>query len=115
MAAVKVACTLFLAIVSHADGYGGVETGSKMSLALSMALHVATTNQRGIGLFSLAMNKQHFIQRLLAMRTGIDLHLIRTGWITEEERTLLTATARTLSKAHLWIDDRADLSLKELR
>jgi len=88
---------------------------SKMSLALSMALHVATTNQRGIGLFSLAMNKHHFIQRLLAMRTGIDLHLIRTGWITEEERTLLTATAWTLSKAHLWIDDRADLSLKELR
>ncbi len=88
---------------------------SKMSLALSMALHVATTNQRGIGLFSLTMNKHHFIQRLLPMRTGIDLHLIRTGWITEEERTLLTTTARTLSKAHLWIDDRADLSLKELR
>jgi len=88
---------------------------SKMSLALSMALHVATTNQRGIGLFSLTMNKHHVVQRLLPMRTGIDLHLIRTGWITEEERTLLTATARTLSKAHLWIDDRADLSLKELR
>ncbi len=88
---------------------------SQMNLALSMALHVATTNQHGVGLFSLDMNKHHVVQQLLAMRTGIELHRLRVGWITDEERTLVTATARTLSKAHLWIDDRADLSLAQLR
>ena len=88
---------------------------SKMSLALSMALHVATTNQHGVGLFSLDMNEHRVVQYLLAMRTGIDLHRLRTGWLTDEERTLVTATARTLSQAHLWIDDTADLSFVQLR
>ena len=87
----------------------------KISLALSMVLQVATTNQKGVGLFSLAINKHHVVQRLLAMHTGIDLHRLRVGWITDEERMLVTATTKMLSKAQLWIDDRADLSLKELR
>ncbi len=90
-------------------------SASEMSLALSMALHVATTNQYGVGLFSLAINKHHVVQQLLAMRTGIDLHRLRVGWITDEEHALVTATARTLSKGQLWIDDRADLSLTQLR
>jgi replicative DNA helicase len=90
-------------------------SANQMSLALSIALKVATTHQHGVGLLSLMMHKQHIVQQLLAMRTGIDLHCLRTGWITDEERTLLIATARTLSKAHLWIDDTADLSLLQLR
>ncbi len=90
-------------------------SASQVSLTLSMALHVATTNQHGVGLLSLDMNKHRLVQQLLAMRTGIDLHCLRTGWITEDERTLVTATARTLSKAHLWIDDTVDLSLVQLR
>jgi len=88
---------------------------SQVSLALSLALQVATTNQSGVGLLSLDMHEHHVVQRLLAMRTGIDLHRLRVGWVTEEERTLVTETAKTLSKARLWIDDTADLSLKELR
>jgi replicative DNA helicase len=90
-------------------------SGSQVSLAMSMALHVATTNQHGVGLFSLAMNKHQVVQQLLAMRTGIDLHRLRVGWLTDEERTLVTATAKMLSKAHLWIDDTVDLSLVQLR
>ncbi len=57
---------------------------SQVSLALSMALHMATTNQPGVGLFSLDMHKHQVVQRLLAMRTGIDLHRLRVGWVTEE-------------------------------
>jgi len=87
----------------------------QVSLALSMALHLATTSQSGVGLLSLDMHKHHVVQRLLAMQTGIDLHRLRTGWIDDEERMLVATTAKTLSKAHLWIDDTADLSLKELR
>jgi replicative DNA helicase len=87
----------------------------RMSLALSMALHVATTSKQGVGFLSLDMHKHHIVQQLLAMHTGIHLHRLRTGWITDEERTLLTAAVRSLSKAHLWIDDTADLSLVQLR
>ncbi len=87
----------------------------QMSLALSMALHVATTSKQGVGFFSLEMHKHRLVQQLLAMRTGIDLHRLRTGWITDEEHARVMATARTFSKAHLWIDDTPDLSLAQLR
>ncbi len=87
----------------------------KISLALSMALQVATTNQQGVGLFSLAMNKRYVAQQLLALRMGIDVHRLRDGWITDDERMLVTTTAKTLSQAHLWIDDTADLSMVQLR
>jgi replicative DNA helicase len=88
---------------------------SPMSLTLRIALHVALTNRHGVGFLSLDMHKHHLVQRLLAMRTGIDLHRLRTGCITDEERPLVIATARTLSKARLWIDDRVGPTLPHLR
>jgi replicative DNA helicase len=90
-------------------------SADQISLALSMALTVATTSKQGVGFLSLDTHKHRLVQQLLAMRTGIDLHHLRTGWLTDEERTLLTAAARTLLKAHLWIDDTPDLSLVQLR
>jgi len=89
-------------------------SADQMVLILSIALTVATTSKQGVGFFSLDMHKYRLVQRLLAMCTGIDLHSLRTGWISDEEHTLLTATARTLSQAHVWIDDTA-LSLVQLR
>ena len=90
-------------------------SGINRSLTLSMAINVATTSPHGVGLMCLDMNKHHVMQRLLAMRTGIDLHRIRTGWITDEERPLVMSAARALSKANLWIDDRAGPTLAQLR
>ena len=90
-------------------------SADQMSLALSIALQVATRSKHGVGFLSLDRHKHHLVQHLLAMQTGIDLHRLRTGWISEEERTLLTATARTLSQVHLWIDDTAYLTLVQLR
>jgi replicative DNA helicase len=90
-------------------------SADQVSLALSIALTVATTGKQGVGFFSLDIHKHRLVQQLLAMRTGIDLHRLRSGWITDEEHALVMATARALSKAHLWIDDTPDLSLVQLR
>jgi replicative DNA helicase len=92
-----------------------LSSGINRSLLFRMALNVATTNPHGVGLMCLDMNKHHVMQRLLAMRTGIDLHRIRIGWISDVERPLVISAARTLSKAHLWIDDRAGPTLAHLR
>jgi replicative DNA helicase len=86
----------------------------EMSLALSIALNAATTYQRRIGLFSPEMNKYQVVQRLLAMSAGIDLYHLRTGWINDDEHRRITQAARTLSKTSIWIDDRADLTPKQL-
>jgi len=90
-------------------------SGVKISLALSMTLQVAKIREQGVGLFSLAMNKHYIMHQLLAMQTGLDVHRLRDGWLTDDERTLVMVTAKTLSLAQVWIDDTSDLSVMQLR
>ena len=85
------------------------------NLVHSIALNAATRGRHGVALFSPAVNKYRLVQRLLAMSAGIDVHLLRTGQVSDDERRHIKATANILSTAHLWIDDTSDLSLEMLR
>jgi replicative DNA helicase len=85
------------------------------SLSLSIALNAGTLFQRGIGLFSLEMNRYQVVQRLLAMSADIDLYRLRTGQLNEEESKQLSIAGKTLAKAHLWIDDRIGPTMDQLQ
>jgi replicative DNA helicase len=85
------------------------------SLSLSIALNAGTLFQRGIGLFSLEMNRYQVVQRLLAMSADIDLYRLRTGQLNEEESKQLSIAGKTLAKAHLWIDDRFGPTMDQLQ
>jgi replicative DNA helicase len=87
---------------------------SPTSLAMSMALHVATHGLCGVGIFSFTMNKYQVVQHLLAMSADVDLYHLRTGWITDDEHRRVTQAARMLSRTRIWIDDRADLTPAQL-
>ncbi len=87
----------------------------EVSFCLSLALKAATAYHRGVGLFSLEMNRYQVVQRLLAMSAGIDLHRLRTGRIHEDERKRVTTTIKTLARANVWIDDRINPSTAQLR
>ena len=89
--------------------------GDEASLSLSIALNAGTLFQRGIGLFSLEMNKYQVVQRLLAMSVGIDLYRLRTGQLNEEESKQISIAGKTLAKAHFWIDDRIAPSMDQLQ
>ncbi|HEY6540964.1 MAG TPA: DnaB-like helicase C-terminal domain-containing protein [Ktedonobacteraceae bacterium] len=86
-----------------------------VSLALSIALHVATTSQRGVGLLCLTMNKVRITQCLLAMHAGIDKHRLRAGQLKDDEWQRVMVAAQELSRIKLWMDDPSDLCLTELR
>jgi replicative DNA helicase len=82
---------------------------------LSIALNAAVKYQHTIGLFSLEMNRNQVAQRLLAMGAGIDQQRLRDGQMEQEEWKRITAAAKMLSEAKIWIDDTADLSTVQLR
>lgn len=85
------------------------------SLSLSIALNAGTLFQRGIGIFSLEMNRYQVVQCLLAMSAGIDLYRLRTGQMNEQESKQLSIAGRALAKAHLWIDDRIGPTMDQLQ
>jgi replicative DNA helicase len=85
------------------------------SLVHSIALNIATGGRRGVALFSPGMNKHRLTQRLLSMSTGIEVHRLQTGQLSDEERRRVMAKASILSTMSLWIDDTSDLSIKVLR
>ena len=86
-----------------------------INLALSIVSNVAMISQHRVGIFTLAMNKHHLVQRLLALATRLDLQCVRTGVMTVDDRNHLVRSARTLSHAKIWIDDTADMSVLQLQ
>jgi replicative DNA helicase len=87
----------------------------KTSLALNIAEHVAVDQGVPVAVFSLEMTAEALATRLICSRARIDLHSLRHGILRREQVTGLTAAADLLSKAPLFIDDSAGLSILQLR
>ena len=88
----------------------------KTSFVLSIALHAALSTQCPIGIFSLQLNRQRLVQRLLTMSARTDFYRLRTGKLADEEWKCVVAAAEQLTQeAGIWIDDTADLSTEQLR
>src|SRR5579885_20440 len=85
-----------------------------VELALSIALNVASDSRHRVGFVGLALNKYQVAQCLLAMRSGIDQHRLRTGQVKAEEWQRVKEAARELSRINLWIDDPGYLRAVEL-
>lgn len=86
----------------------------KTGLALTIAYNAAQ-ERRNVGFFSLEMNKEQLISRLISMTARINQQQLRAGWISDEEWFSLVESAKTLSSLPIWIDDTAMLSTIQLR
>ncbi|MBI1754865.1 replicative DNA helicase, partial [Candidatus Azambacteria bacterium] len=56
----------------------------KTSLALNIALNVATKKKLPVGIFSLEMSKEQVVDRFIATEAHVDLWKLRTGKLTDE-------------------------------
>jgi len=72
----------------------------KSALAFIIAEHAVRVCGKNVAVFSLEMSDEQFIQRLLAMRSGIDSHRLRTGAIHDDDWTALIGSANELSQFH---------------
>jgi replicative DNA helicase len=56
----------------------------QVSLVHSLALKAATGSRRSVALFSPDVNRYLLVQRLLAMNTGINVHRLQAGQLSDE-------------------------------
>jgi replicative DNA helicase len=91
----------------------------KTALALNIAAHAATEDQKVVGFFSLEMSKESLVIRLLCSEARIDSHRFRTGFIDRDHESRewkkLTQALGRLTEAPLHIEDTPALSIMQIR
>jgi len=87
----------------------------KTTLALNMALSLATREKLPVGFFSLEMSKEELVDRLLVGQADIDAWKLKTGRLSDDDYKRLTAAMGDLSEAPIFIDDTPGISILEMR
>ena len=74
----------------------------KTALAINIAQNAAVRHQAVVAIFSLEMNKESLLRRMLAAQAGVDQRNLQTGFIGgEEQEKLQTALGPPCRCAHL--------------
>lgn len=87
----------------------------KTTLALNMALSIATKEKLPVGFFSLEMSKEELVDRLLVGQADIDAWRLKTGRLSDDDYKKLTTAMGELSEAPIFIDDTPGSSILEMR
>jgi replicative DNA helicase len=87
----------------------------KTALAMNMVQNAAMQFNVPVGVFSLEMSKHQLAMRLLCSVSKVDSNEIRTGHIKEQDWPKLTRATGELTRAPIFIDDTAAISVLEMR
>jgi replicative DNA helicase len=87
----------------------------KTSFVLNVALHVGTSTDMTVGIFSLEMSKEQLFMRMLTSEARIDAHRFRTGFLSEKDYGRLSHALGTLAEARVFLDDTASIGVLEMR
>jgi replicative DNA helicase len=86
----------------------------KTALALNIAENMAVRGD-AVGIFSLEMSKHQLVERLLAARSGLELHRLRRMMLGKEHYSRLFAACGELQDAPIYVDDLAASTLLQIR
>ena len=89
----------------------------KTSLALDIARNTAIRSGTPVGIFSLEMDAQQLVDRMLAAEAQVNAWQMRTGNLPAHgnEFTKLSTAIDTLSKAPIYINDESSSSITKMR
>jgi len=87
----------------------------KTALAINIAQNAAILSQAVVAIFSLEMNKESLLRRMLAAEARIDQQRVQKGFVGREEQEKLHRAMGRLVEARLYIDDSAGATIAELR
>ena len=87
----------------------------KSALALSIARNAAIGQNRGVAIFSLEMAADQIVQRLVTAESGVPIPRLRPNRHDDEEDQKINGAIASLSRAQIFIDDTAGLTLFDLR
>lgn len=94
----------------------------KTALALNIVQNVALRAHKKIGgeprsvaFFSLEMSKEQLVNRMLCAEAGIDSQRLRVGEIGDKDWDALWGACDLMSKAKIYIDDTAGITVMDMR
>lgn len=87
----------------------------KTALGINIATNAALKAGVSVGVFSLEMSKEQLVQRMISSVAHVDLQKIISGKLSEEEWLKIIDAMGPLSKANVFIDDTAGISLTEMK
>ncbi len=87
----------------------------KTSLCMNIAQHVGLRTDGTVGVFSLEMSKEQLVLRMLCGEARVDMHKLRSGFLSERDWAKLVQSVSNLSQAKVFIDDSPGISVMEMR
>jgi len=88
----------------------------KTAFALNVAMNVARGREAGeVAVFSLEMDTDSLMERLLSAEAMVSAHQWRRGEMTPEEIKRVNIGASSISASTLWIDDHATQTVLDIR
>lgn len=87
----------------------------KTALSLNIATNLIKTSKLPVLFFSLEMSKEQIMYRLLSMETNINQMKLKSGKLYHDDWIKLTKMLKIISKFPLFIDDKFDLTIQDIR
>ena len=90
-------------------------SAGKTALALDIARKSAVKYNTKVGIFSIEMDSQELVDRMISAESSVDAWRLRTGKITNEEQGRIADVCEKLTKIPIFIDDRAGNNTLSIR
>ena len=87
----------------------------KTTFALNIAEHAALREHKSVVIFSLEMSKEQLAYKLLCSEANVDMLKLRTGALEDSDWENIARATGPLSKAKVYIDDTAGVTVMEMR
>jgi replicative DNA helicase len=87
----------------------------KTSFCMNVAQHVGLKTGGTVGVFSLEMSKEQLVLRMLCGEARVDMHKLRSGFLSERDWSKLVQAVSDLSQTKVFIDDTPSISVMEMR
>lgn len=87
----------------------------KTSLAMNIVEHVAIAQNCPVGVFSLEMSADSLVGRLIGSRARVSERTLTRGAASEKDMAKVATASLQVSKAPIFIDDTAGLTVTQLR
>jgi replicative DNA helicase len=87
----------------------------KTAICLNIAQHVGMNTPYAAGFFSMEMSKSSLAMRMLCADAQVDIKDTRSGRLNDQEMAALRNSGERLSRARIYIDETAALSLTEMK
>ena len=86
----------------------------KTSLALNMALSVAKNTKKTVAVFSLEMNREQLVTRILSAEALVENTRLRTGSLRETDWEKIAGATAVMTQLDIRIDDNPMLSVADM-